>query len=81
MELRIHVQNLRLKYCLLHSSSVWAFQKSLVIVKLQNIRRKNMDPISGEDVKEIVCLLCHPAILSVWGNFSKMAGKEEKLHA
>lgn len=63
--LKIIFQNLQLKRCLLYSSSVWGFLKSVMIVKLQNIRRKNMDATSGKDVKEIVCLLCHPPILSV----------------
>lgn len=52
--------------------NVWAFQWSHMIVKLQVMRRKNMDPKSGKDLEEIMCLLCRPSTLSVCRSLQKI---------
>jgi len=58
VELQGKSQNLQCK-CYPFEHSVQAFQRSLLIVKLQVIRRKDTDPKSGEDMEEIMYLLCH----------------------
>lgn len=64
--------------CTSFKNSIWAFQRSLMILKLQVIKRKNMDPNSGKVVEEIICFLCHTSTLSVWRSLPKISREAGK---
>lgn len=65
MELKRKPQNLQQKCHPPFDHTVQAFWRSLTIVILQVIRRKNMDPNAVKKEVETMCLLCYPSILSV----------------